>query len=67
MVRTSEKAITLQLPGPEIADRGTVRLGSGCISATFPSLRLPSTEVADRGTVRFVNGSIGGHCPAPMC
>jgi hypothetical protein len=46
MFRTNEKDITLQLPGPEIADRGTVRLGSGCISATFPPLRLPSSEVA---------------------
>jgi hypothetical protein len=53
MVWTSDKAITLQLPGPEIADRGSVRLGSGSISATFPPLRLPPPEIADRGSVRL--------------
>jgi hypothetical protein len=64
MVRTSEKAITLQLPGSEIVDRGTVRLGSGCISATFPPLRLPSSEVDDRGTVLLGSGSIFASLPA---
>ena len=29
----------LGLPKPEIADRGTVRLGSGSITAAFPPLR----------------------------
>ena len=29
----------LQQPKPEIADRGTVRLGSSCITAGFPPLR----------------------------
>ena len=29
----------LQQPKPEIADRGAVRLGSGCITAAFPPLR----------------------------
>ena len=28
----------LQRPKPEIADRGTVRLGSSCITAGFPPL-----------------------------
>lgn len=32
---------SLSAPKPEIADRGTVRLGSGCITATFPPLRRP--------------------------
>ena len=60
MVRTNENPITLQLPGPEVADRGTVRLGSGCISATFPPLRLPSSEVVDRGTVRLGRVRVAG-------
>jgi hypothetical protein len=64
MVWTSEKAITLQLPPREIADRGTVRLGSGSISATFPSLRLPPPEIADRGTVRLGSGSLFGSLQA---
>ena len=29
----------LQQPKPEIADRGTLRLGSGNITAAFPPLR----------------------------
>ena len=29
----------LRQPKPEIADRGTVRLGSGSITAAFPPLR----------------------------
>ena len=29
----------LRQPKPEIADRGTVRLGDGCITAEFPPHR----------------------------
>ena len=29
----------LRQPRPEIADRGTVRLGDGCITAEFPPRR----------------------------
>ena len=29
----------LRQPKPEIADRGTMRLGSGCITAEFPPRR----------------------------
>ena len=43
----------LRQPKPEIADRGTVRLGSCCITAGFPPLRQPKPEIADRGTVRL--------------
>jgi hypothetical protein len=35
-------------PKPEIADRGTIRLGSACITAGFPPLRQPKPEIADR-------------------
>ena len=42
-----------QVPKPEIADRGTVRLGAGCITAEFPPLRQPKPEMAHRGTVRL--------------
>jgi len=31
----------LRQPQPEIADRGTVRLGAGNITAGFPPLRQP--------------------------
>jgi predicted RNase H-like HicB family nuclease len=34
-----------QVPKPEIADRGTVRLGAGCITAEFPPLRQPKPEI----------------------
>jgi hypothetical protein len=30
---------TLRQPKPEIADRGTVRLGDSCITAAFPPHR----------------------------
>jgi len=36
MTTTERKTQTLQLPKPEIADGGSVRLGSGMISASFP-------------------------------
>jgi hypothetical protein len=48
----------LQQVEPEVADRGTVRLGSGCITAGFPPLRQPKPEVTDRGTVRLGSGCI---------
>jgi hypothetical protein len=48
----------LRQPKPEIADRGTVRLGSGMITAGFPALRQPRPEIADRGTVRLGSGMI---------
>ena len=67
MTRTSQKNPAPSLPSPEVADRGTVRLGSGNISATFPPLHLPSSEVADRGTVRLGTGSIGGRYPSLIC
>ena len=43
----------LREPKPEIADRGTLRLGDACITAAFPPLRQPKPEIADRGTVRL--------------
>ena len=43
----------LRQPKPEIADRGTVRLGASCITAAFPPLRQPKPETADRGTARL--------------
>jgi len=47
-----------RLPTTEIVDRGTVRLGSGNISASLPELKLPTREIADRGTVRLGSGNI---------
>ena len=41
----------LRQPKPEIADRGTVRLGDSCITAAFPPLSQP--ETGERGTVRL--------------
>ena len=67
MTRTSQKNPAPSLPSSEVADRGTVRLGSGNISATFPPLRLPSSEVADRGAVPLGSGSVGGRYPALIC
>jgi len=48
----------LRQPKPEIADRGTVRLGDSCITAEFPPLRQSKTETADRGTVRLGGANI---------
>jgi hypothetical protein len=55
---------TLLQPEPEIADRGTVRLGSSCITAGFPPLRQPKSEIADRGTVRLGSSCITARFPA---
>jgi len=62
---TSVKRVaqTLRLPKHEIADRGTVRLGSGSITAELPPLRLPKHEIVDRGTVRLGSGSISPELP----
>ncbi len=54
----------LQSPKPEIADRGTVRLGSCGITASFPALRLPEPKIADRGTVRLGSCGITANFPA---
>jgi hypothetical protein len=53
----------LRTPTPAIADRGTVRLGLGCITAGFPALRAPTPEIADRGTVRLGLGCITAGFP----
>ena len=53
----------LRQPKPEIADRGAVRLGSGCLTAGFPPLRQPKPEIADRGAVRFGSGCITAGFP----
>ena len=50
-------------PQAEIADRGTVRLGDGCITGGFPPLRQPKPETADRGTVRLGDGCITAGFP----
>lgn len=51
----------LQLPKAEIADRGTLRFGSGMITAVFPELQ-PSTT-ADPGAVHFGSGMIASVFP----
>jgi hypothetical protein len=48
----------LRQPKPEIADRGTIRLGSSCITTGFPPLRAPKPEIADRGNVRLGSSCI---------
>ena len=58
-----ERVQALQPPTPEIADRGTVRLGDGIITGGFPTLRMPKPEIADRGTVRLGDGIITGGFP----
>jgi hypothetical protein len=55
--------LPLREPKPEIADRGTVRLGSSSITAGFPPLRQPRPEIADRGTVRLGSSSITAAFP----
>jgi hypothetical protein len=63
MASTEQIAQLLQVPKREIDDRGTVRLGSGSITASFPPLRRPNPDVADRGTVRLGSGSITASFP----
>jgi hypothetical protein len=63
MTTTERKTQTLQLPKPEVADGGSVRLGSGMISASFPVLRRPKPEIADRGAVRLGSGMISASFP----
>lgn len=53
----------VQLPKPEIADPGTVRLGSSGITGTFPPLKRPKPEIADRGTVRLGSSGITANFP----
>ena len=55
--------LPLRQPKPETADRGTVRLGSGMITAGFPPLRQPKPEIADRGTVRLGDACITAAFP----
>ncbi len=64
MTTTERGTQTLQLPKPEIADRGTVRLGSAGITASFPSLRRPEPKIADRGMVRLGSAGITASFPA---
>jgi hypothetical protein len=54
----------LRQPKPEIADRGTVRLGDANITAAFPALRRPKPEIADRGTVRLGDANITAELPS---
>jgi hypothetical protein len=63
MSSTEQNTPTLRLPKPEIADRGTVRLGSGCITASFPPLQRPQPEIVDRGSVRLGSGNITANLP----
>ena len=53
----------MRQPKPEIADRGTVRLGDACIAADFPPMRQPKPEIADRGTVRLGDACIAAQFP----
>jgi len=64
MTTTEGTTPALQLPKPEIADRGTVRLGSCGITASFPALQPPKPEIADRGTVRLGSCGITANFPA---
>jgi hypothetical protein len=60
---TQRKTPALQLPKPEIADRGTVRVGAGVITSELPQLKRPSPEIADRGSVRLGAGVITADFP----
>jgi hypothetical protein len=60
---TEQKPLPLQLPTPEIADRGNLRFGAGVITSDFPVLRRPDPEIADRGVVRFGAGVITSDFP----
>ena len=64
MTTTERGGQVLQLPKSEIADRGTVRLGSAGITANFPPLRRPEPKIADRGTVRLGSAGITASFPA---
>ena len=63
MPTTERTTQALQHPKPEIADRGTVRLGSCGITASFPALQTPKPEIADLGTVRLGSCGITANFP----
>jgi len=63
MLDTKRTQISLQNVAPHIADRGTVCLGSGCITAEFPPLHRPESDTTDRGTVRLGSGCITAMFP----
>jgi hypothetical protein len=63
-MRFSTEPQQLRPSAPEIADPGSLRLGSGCITAEFPPLRALKSEIADRGTVRLGSGCISTEFPA---
>jgi len=54
----------LSRPAPEIADRGTVRLGDSNVTAEFPPAARPAPEIADRGTVRLGDSNVTAEFPA---
>ena len=60
---TERNTPALQSPKPEIADRGTVRLGAGVITSELPVLKRPNPEIADRGTMRLGAGVITADFP----
>ena len=49
-------SLALQQAKLGIADRGAVRLGSGCITGGFPPLQQAKPEIADCGAVRLGSG-----------
>jgi hypothetical protein len=51
-------------PAPEIADRGTVRLGDANVTAEFPPFARPAPEIADRGIVRLGDANVTAEFPA---
>lgn len=63
MLISKQQTSRVVLPKPEITDHGTIRLGSGCITAKVPPVRLPKPEIIDRGTVRLGSGCISATLP----
>lgn len=51
--------MNVQLPKPEIQDKGSVKLGMGNINDLRPvKVALPPKDVADKGSVRLGMGNI---------
>jgi hypothetical protein len=63
MASNQQKTPSPQLPPPEIAQSGTVRVGGGVITGKLPDLQRPTPKIAGRGTVRVGGGVISGNFP----
>jgi len=64
MRKSTSKSPHLSQPKPDIADSGTVRLGSSTHSADLPTLKLSDRNVADKGAIRLGSSTHSADLPS---